>query len=67
MFFEVQNNLIGRGSWYWMLKDGTPENPGEPIAVQGHINFDTETECRAHVAVFRKKASGVKFAKVVTR
>jgi hypothetical protein len=68
MFFEVYNSKNPTSTeppWYWLLVEGTQEKPGNPIAAAPVRYFD-EAECRSAVATFRKSASGVKFAKVVT-
>lgn len=57
--------LQGVEKWHWVLYDGTPATPAKQRAVSAD-RFDSEAAARSDVAAFRKSASGVKFAKVVT-
>lgn len=67
MFFEVYNSKNPTSTeppWYWLLVEGTPKNPGSPIA-GAPCRYLDEASARSSIATFRKKAGGVKFAKVV--
>lgn len=48
----------------WVLRGGSEERPGDPLAVSPR-SWDSEEACRADIAHFRKKAGGMRFAKVV--
>jgi hypothetical protein len=51
--------------WHWTLRDGSEKNPGPDLVVSAD-RYDSEEACRSAIAAFRKKAGGMKFAKVVT-
>lgn len=67
MFFELyeaKDPSCTKPPWFWMLVDGSPSKPGHAL-VAAPQRYDDEKAARGAIAAFRKKAGGIKFAKVV--
>ena len=75
MYFDLQQVEVDVSSfperhetamrWEWYLREGTPDKPGSYLA-RSPVKLLDESMARSDIAAFRKKAGGVKFAKVVS-
>lgn len=68
-FFEIikrkpMNNIVPE-VYAWQLRQGSVQNPGPVVAVQGPSTDLTEKDCRSSVANAKKVMGGAKMAKVV--
>lgn len=52
--------------WRWTYREGTPENPGDGL-YRSIGDFYSEADARSDIAAVRKKAGGVRYAKVVIK
>lgn len=79
MIFQVKSTVVetqalGRYEfWEWVLCEGTVAKPGNVLCVSpreaGSVvgTYISEEATRSAIAAFRKKAGGMRFAKVVIK